>query len=359
MYNKTQKQKILTFLKTHTQAETCRTFGVRPDTLKYWQNAQYKDMVKQRESNKYQSAQPTKRSYTRGNAEAQRLNAQISRAIKRVPEIHCDPKDIERELKNLENKEGSLDAVACANNTILTYQQHFYEKERELFSDPKIARRLIKNRQKYLFKEPKDLTDREILRGFKISGEFYGFSHFAPQWFKWFIEKTNSKSVLDPCGGWGHRMLGTIGTNLENYIYNDFDKRTYEGCAQIYQDWKHLFKTQANFFNERAEHLEVINLKYDSIFTCPPYFNKEKYNNTEFNDYEDFKQWWQRVIFNIVKKEVLNIGIVIDAENVEAISLPIISSGFELKERVAIKPKKSHFTNGSEKDIMLIFSRAC
>lgn len=357
MYNKSQKQKILTFLKTHTQAETCRTFGVRPDTLKYWQNADYKESVKQREAAKYLSTNQIKRVYTKGNAEAQRIDAQISRAIKRVPKVVCTKAEMEKELKSLENKHGSLEAASSNNNTILHYQQHFYEKERELFSDLKIARRLIKNRQKYLFKEPKDLTDREILRGFKISGEFYGFSHFAPQWFKWFIEKTNCTSALDPCGGWGHRMLGTIGTMLKSYIYNDFDTRTFENCKSIYEDFNYMFKTQIQFLNERAEKLSVERLAYDSIFTCPPYFNKEKYNNTEFEDYSDFEQWWQQVIFNTVKDSVTNIGIVIDSKNTEVISLPIAAKGFELKERLPIKPKKSHFTNGSEKDIMLLFSK--
>lgn len=357
MYNKLQKQRILTFRKTHTQVETCRVFGVRPDTLKYWQNDEYKENVKQREAAKYLSTSSTKRTYTRGNAEAQRIDAQISRAIKKVPKVLCTNTDIEKELKSLENKHGSLDAVSNNNDTILHYQQHFYEKERELFSDSRIARRLIKNRQKYLFKEPKDLTDREILRGFKISGEFYGFSHFAPQWFKWFIKRTNCRAVLDPCGGWGHRMTGTIGTTLETYIYNDFDKRTYEGCKLIHEDWSHVFKTQMQFLNQRSEKLSVECLTYDSIFTCPPYFDKETYNNTKFKDYDDFKQWWQSVIFNITKDGVENIGIIIDSENIEAISLPIIDKGFRLIERAPIKPKKSHFTSGSEKDIMLLFEK--
>lgn len=357
MYNKTQKRKILSFLKTHTQAETCRVFKIRPDTLKYWQNAEYKESVKQREAAKYSATTVTKRKYTKGNAETQRIDAQISRAIKKIPKVLCAKTDIEKELKGLHNKPGSLTAASYSNDSVLHYQQHFYDKERELFSNPKIARRLVKNRQKYLFKEPKDLTDRELLRGFKISGEFYGFSHFAPQWFKWFIEKTNCTSVLDPCGGWGHRMLGTIGTNLERYIYNDFDKKTYEGCKVLYRDWTNMFGTQIHFINQRAEKLDTQQLTYDSIFTCPPYFNKEKYNNTEFKDYEDFKNWWQTVIKNVLNDKVRHVGIVIDSQNIDAISLPITDKGFKLVERSPIKPKKSHFTNGAEKDIMLVFGK--
>ena len=81
MYNPTQKQKIITYLKKHTQAETCRVFDIRPDTLKYWQNDEYKEKTQQKQRSKY--TKEDKRKYEKGNTEAQRISAQIKRAIKR------------------------------------------------------------------------------------------------------------------------------------------------------------------------------------------------------------------------------------------------------------------------------------
>jgi hypothetical protein len=355
-YTLSQKQNILLFLKTHTQAETCRTFNIRPDTLKYWQDPLYKQKVQERECSKY-SSNNTKRRYTKGNAEKQRISAQITRASKRIPKVVCNSYSIKKEFDRLYLKEGALDSVSMSSDIILTYQQHFYDEERRQFSDTKIAKKLIKNRAKYLFKEPKDITDRELLRGFKISGLHHGYSHFSPQWFKWFIENHSGKSILDPCGGWGHRMLGTIGTKLEQYIYNDFDVRTYSGCKNILNDWSSRFKTKISLFNCRAELLDVSNLEYDTIFTCPPYFNKEMYNNKSFINYEDFRIWWENCINNILKISVNTVGIVIDPINKETISSPIQQSGLELTEQHTIKTNKSHFASSEPKETLLIFKR--
>jgi len=229
---------------------------------------------------------------------------------------------------------------------------------RTKFEDIKIAKKLIKNRAKYLFKEPKDITDRELLRGFKISGQHHGYSHFSPQWFKWFIENHSGKSILDPCGGWGHRMLGTIGTKLEQYIYNDFDTQTYNGCKDIINDWTTYFSSRISLFNQRAELLNVSCLEYDTIFTCPPYFNKETYNNTSFTNYEDFRTWWANCINNILKESVNVIGIVIDPINKETISSPIKQKGLKLVEEHTIKTNKSHFATSDPKEILLVFKRA-
>lgn len=357
MYRESHKQKILSYLKNHTQSETCKRFDVTPDTLKYWQDAEYRQAVQTKEKNKYEAVGETKRKYTKGNAEAQRIDAQIKRAINKIPRVAYPDVAIQMELENISSKKGSLDAAAFNNKAVLTHQQHFYDKERELFADPKIARKIIKNRAKYLEREPKDLTPQEILRGFKISGEYYGYSHFAPEWFKWFIEQTNCKNILDPCGGWGHRLVGTIGTDIDSYVYNDFDPRTYQGCKDLSEKWNKFFDCKLDFFNCRAELLDVSNLNYDSIFTCPPYFNKEKYNNKSFADINDFADWWNKVIDNVVTPNVKHIGVVIDEENVGNISKPILSKGFVLDKQHPIKVKKSHFTTKSTKDVMLVFRK--
>ena len=357
MYREVQKQKILSYLKNHTSQETCKRFNVKSDTLKYWQDDEYRQAVQLKEKNKYEAVGEAKRKYTKGSAEAQRIDAQIKRAIKKVPRTIYPDVEIQMELENVSTKKGSLDAAAFNNKSILTHQQHFYDKERSLFADPKIARNIIKNRSKYLEREPKDLTQQEILRGFKISGKYYGYSHFAPEWFKWFIERTNCKDLLDPCGGWGHRLVGTIGTDINSYIYNDFDLRTYRGCKELAEKWSAFFPHKLTFFNERAELLNVQDLYYDSIFTCPPYFNKEEYNNKSFKDIEDFTNWWKNVINNVITKNVKHIGVVIDDENINAISEPILDKGFMLAEKTPIKPKKSHFTSGTAKDIMLLFQQ--
>ncbi|MBW2986724.1 very short patch repair endonuclease, partial [Candidatus Woesearchaeota archaeon] len=127
------------------------------------------------------------------------------------------------EMNNIFLKPGCFDGIPQQNRIVLMYQPHFYEREKELWKDEKIRKKLIENRCKYLNKSENELTNNELLRGFKISGIVYGYSQFSPLWIKAFIEKYNVTSIYDPCAGWGHRLLGA---SKIKYIANDIDERT-------------------------------------------------------------------------------------------------------------------------------------
>jgi hypothetical protein len=135
-----------------------------------------------------------------------------------------------REVYNFKKRQPSYDALPCSNRIVHTFQPHFFHKEKELWNNKAIQKRLVENRRKYLEKDT--FTDREILRGFKISGIHMGYSHFSPLWFTKFIKDNDIKSVYDPCGGWGHRLIGAYLGDI-NYIYNDFWDLTYSGCEKI------------------------------------------------------------------------------------------------------------------------------
>ena len=95
----------------------------------------------------------------------------------------------------IENKIGNYNSTLSFNKTVLQFQPHFYEKEKQLFRNDNIRNKLIQNREKYLNKTYENISDIELLRGFKISGIHQGFSHFSPLWIKAFIEEFNIKSI--------------------------------------------------------------------------------------------------------------------------------------------------------------------
>jgi hypothetical protein len=258
-------------------------------------------------------------------------------------------------IRLISDRQGQTDKPYWENHIVLHYQQHFFEKERELW--PSIGKKLIENRSKYLEKEPRELNDRELLRGFKVSGMHYGFSHFSPLWFKWFIEQRKCEHVLDPCGGWGHRLLGTLGTNLKSYTYVDFDERSVKGCERIYNDFHDCFGTECRFLHSRAEEATGLPF-YDSLFTCPPYFNKETYKGKSFESEEDFASWWQAVCDNVINVDVKNIGIVIDPINIDVITGPITSKGFQAVEQIPLGDTKNPLVSSrSVKDVMCVFEK--
>ena len=198
--------------------------------------------------------------------------------------IWYDEDILKKEFEYYLKTKGNLNKNYTNSYIIKYFQQDiFYKKEKELWRDDNIKNKLINNRIKYLDKPLEELTDIDYLNGFKRSMIYYGYSYFNPLWFKWFIEKYNIKKCYDPFGGWGHRLLGGISL-LDLYIYNDLSKTTYENVNKIisFFDIKNVvtYNEDSNNFIPKEE--------FDSMFTCPPYYNVEKYECDEFKNIEEY-----------------------------------------------------------------------
>ena len=52
---------------------------------------------------------------------------------------------------------------------------------------------------------------------------------------------------------------------------------------------------------------------YEAIFTCPPYYNLELYDEkNKFKSEEHFKEWWDNTMQHALKSETKVLGIVTD-----------------------------------------------
>ena len=112
--------------------------------------------------------------------------------------------------------------------------------------------------------------------------------------------------MYDPCGGWGHRLLGAYKNNI-TYIYNDFWEKTYTGVQSIGQFLKYKNVT---YYNEDCSRYTPPEF-YDTVFTCPPYYNTEIYNNKRYKNIDDYKLWWGKVIEHSLKPSVKYFAFVI------------------------------------------------
>ena len=178
---------------------------------------------------------------------------------------------------------------------IIKYYQFnkFYENELYLYShDPIIRRKLIQNRMKFLNKKENELTVMDIIGGFKKSGIYYGYSHFNPKWTAWFCRQFDIKTIYDPCGGWGHHILGM--QNCERIYYNDINADILDGVRKMCGEINRL-KDTVVFSNEDAANHDVVGV--DAFFMCPPYFNMEDYGNTPFNDIEEYKKFLNNIFY--------------------------------------------------------------
>ena len=187
------------------------------------------------------------------------------------------------EFKYYQNNIGKISSPNNKNYIVKYFQQDvFFKTEKILFQNKDIRDKLINNRMKYLNKNYDQLTVEDILYGFKRSGLYYGYSHFNPLTFKWFINNYNCKICFDPCGGWGHRLLGS--NNLDLYIYNDLSTSIYNNVNNII-DFFNIRNVKT--YNKDAYDF-IPEENYDSMFTCPPYYNLEHYECGDFETYDDF-----------------------------------------------------------------------
>lgn len=265
--------------------------------------------------------------------------------------------EIEKELTKVYNSKGHYNSRPFDNKAILTYQPHFYEKENQLFKDLSIRTALIENRKKFLNKN--EFTDKELLRGFKISGIYQGFSHFNWEWVNAFINEFNVNSIYDPCGGWGHRLLGSLHIK---YIYNDIDIRTYSNTKSLYnmcKSYLHI-KNTCTFYNKDAS-VFTPKEKYEAVFICPPYWNTERYTDPKSSSnlsYEDWLTWFENMIKASSKNCKKYVAVAIGTKFEKDVSNVLDKYFHLIKKQELGKPVNDFKVNkrGSVKEVLLVYS---
>lgn len=114
------------------------------------------------------------------------------------------------------------------------------------------------------------------------------------------VQFFNARTVLDPCIGWGGRMLGTLAAFPDSmYVGCEPDPNTYNALKQILDDdaLPKDVRKRAIVLQEPAEvGLEKIARmggKFDLILTSPPYFNLELYTagDQSTNQYKTWENW--------------------------------------------------------------------
>lgn len=272
------------------------------------------------------------------------------------------------EWQLIKDNQYSYESHSSWNKLIKTFQfAEFYKHELQLWRNNKIYKGLplqawlYKNRLKYISKGYGQLTQTEILRGFKIAGIHIGYSFHSPFYIKQFIKDFDIKSIYDPCGGWGHRLLGAASIDCR-YIYNDINATTASNCldlaAFINYPLLGFYCEDAASFTPKED--------YQAVFTCPPYHNVEVYSTkgSENLSYTDFLIWWKSVITSsCINKESCNyFAFIINHTYEKDMTQECINAGLQLIEThiLGSTKAKSHLTYGTNQqkyEKLLVFSK--
>ena len=233
-------------------------------------------------------------------------------------------------------------------NIIKYFQENlFYAKEKEIYAnDPIKRRKLIQNRIKYLNKSEDELTVNDIITGFKKSGIYYGYSHFNPEWTNWFVNKFNIKTIYDPCGGWGHHLLGML--SCDKIIYNDINNKTCNNVISM-KDYFNIDNLEIHC-NDGTEYIPE---DVDAFFMCPPYYNVEKYGEEHiFKNIDDYKEFLNRIfdIWNKNKNKAKVFGLIIREDFVDLIK-------YSYCEKYEIKMGNTHLCKKKYKEYFYVFKK--
>ncbi len=130
-----------------------------------------------------------------------------------------------------------------------------------------------------------------------------------------------SSRVLDPCAGWGGRMIG-VSVVCDNYTGYEPCTKTHSGLLELHKFLCLMNPTfQAKVYKLPFEDSQLRKGYYDFALTSPPYYDTELYSDEETNSlnrYKTFEKWCDGFYFPLVEKTmnalkpgasfVLNIG---------------------------------------------------
>ena len=191
--------------------------------------------------------------------------------------------------------------ISCRNHK---YKSIFQEMKGDVFLRG-IARAIV-----YLYNSKNSFPINNVLyRVFEMGVNGVGLANeFPPRHARDFclnIGITKNCKVLDPCGGWGGRMIG-ISTICDYYECYEPSTKTYHGLLKL-SEW---IKKMNKDFNAYVHCLpfEDSNLKdnfYDFAITSPPYYNTEDYCDEETNSlnrYKTFDDWCNGFYIPLIQK---------------------------------------------------------
>jgi hypothetical protein len=129
----------------------------------------------------------------------------------------------------------------------------------------------------------------EIKRGIYFCGGLTKNTMYRPHLAKTIVTHYNANTVLDPCAGWGGRLLGTVSAGA-HYIGYEPNTETYNNLVKMVE------------FLEIGDHVTLYNLPAEQMndvvvdisLTSPPYFNLEIYSEEKYqseNYYTTYNKW--------------------------------------------------------------------
>jgi len=146
-----------------------------------------------------------------------------------------------------------------------------------------------------------------------ISLRKYIAAQFRPSAAKLIYDKFKAETVLDFSMGWGDRILGAhVSDSVKKYVGIDPNLSLFPNYWKQISHYDTLGKSKDfKLIYGRAEDESIIlDEEFDLIFTSPPYFDKEKYDQSEnqsYKMYKKFDSWMENFLFKTIELRTKNL----------------------------------------------------
>jgi hypothetical protein len=111
------------------------------------------------------------------------------------------------------------------------------------------------------------------------------------------VQHFGAKTILDPCIGWGGRMIGSLSAEVDcKYFGSDPCQKTFQSLQNILNDLPKQARDRAHISNKTGEDyldelLEKGYEQFDVVLTSPPYYNLELYSSEQTQSVNTHPTW--------------------------------------------------------------------
>lgn len=181
-------------------------------------------------------------------------------------------------------------------------------------------------------------------------------------------------NILDPCHGWGGRLVGALLSGAKRYTGVDPSPEAHAGVSRIkdaYLQYCHDTTEEVNLIEECFENCTFKEESFDFALTSPPYFDVEQYHGEKqaHSRYPQYELWREKfykpLIYNTFK--YLKRGGVF-ALQVGGQSYPLIADGIRIAQEAGFKVErrtptkllidsKLHNTDENKAETLLILTK--
>lgn len=167
--------------------------------------------------------------------------------------------------------------------------------------------------------------------------------------------------VLDPCSGWGGRLIGFLASNAIEYQGIDASPNQVAGDLDIYETYKDVLNKEKKVAIDVSPFEKYENKEgyYDLVLTSPPYFDREKYiggeQSHEYSNYDVWKESFYKVLIEKSYASLKEGGIM--CLQVGSQVYPLLKDGKQIAKQIGFKvlevretQMKNHFNQTAEED---------